>query len=237
LPEAFLHKFQDRFVLSPEERAGFLRVFGRERRFEMRQDLVASGSSLSYSNMIVDGLAARYKLLSNGRRQFTAIHVAGDFADLQSFLLHRMEYGVTALTPCTAVTADHEALQRLIEESGNIQRLLWMDTMLEASIHQEWVVSMGRRSAVGRLAHLMCELFMRLKLVRRTDDLSFKLPLTQLELADVLGLSIVHVNRVLSELRRERLLTWTNHVIRIEDWEKLAEVAEFQPDYLSVHIL
>lgn len=231
-----MRKFRSRFDLTEEEKARLAGVFSRARRFNTRQDVVAAGSRPAYSCLIVEGLAARYKLLPNGRRQFTAIHIDGDFADLQSLLLNRMEYGVAALTPCTVVTADHDALHRLIEAHPRILRLFWMDTMLDAAVHQEWVVSMGRRSAIGRLAHLICELYMRLQIVGRTDGPSFHLPLTQLELSDILGLSIVHVNRILSELRRDRLLEWNSRTLCIQNWQRLAEIADFQPDYLSVEI-
>jgi CRP-like cAMP-binding protein len=237
LPETLFLKLHNREPLEAGDRARLAGLLMRERKYALRQDIVPAGARATHSCLIVDGLAARYKLLSNGRRQFTAINVAGDFADLQSFLLNRIEYGVIALTPCTVFTIEHEALRRAVTEDPRLMRLLWMDTMIDASIHQEWIVSMGRRSAIARLAHLVCELFVRLKLIDRVQERSFRLPLTQSELADVLGLSIVHVNRVVSELRREGLIDWTNHLVSIRNWDRLREVAEFQPDYLSTRLL
>lgn len=229
-------KFRQRVELSADEQAVLDKVPAREKKYLPRQDIVSAGSRATTSCMVIEGLSARYKLLSNGRRQITAINVPGDFVDLQSFLLSRMEYGVTALTPCRVLSIEHDAIRRLITNTPSITRLLWMDTMLDASIHQEWIVSMGRRSAFARLAHLICELFLRLKAVDRTEGHTFRLPLTQSELADILGLSIVHVNRILKALRAEKIVVWSQSTLRIDNWDHLKEVAEFQPDYLSLKL-
>lgn len=227
-------KLNLREPVSPDDQAGLLRILGREKTFSAQQDIIAAGAHNSYSSLIVEGIAARYRLLSNGRRQITALHVPGDFLDLRSFLLKDTEHGVVALTPSRVILADHDALRQLVDTKPSITRLLWMDTTIEAAIYQEWVVSMGRRSSVGRLAHLVCELFTRLRAVRRTDGFTFRLPLTQTELADVLGLSVVHVNRIVKQLRSEFVVSWNNHLVSIQDWQRLREIAEFHPAYLAL---
>jgi len=108
-------------------------------------------------------------------------------------------------------------------------------TLVDGAIHREWIVAMGRRSKTSHLAHLVCELFVRLQVVKRTSGMSFQLPLSQLELADVLGLSVVHMNRVLGALRRIGVVGWANHAVTILDWERLVEIAEFDPTYLSMN--
>lgn len=117
----------------------------------------------------------------------------------------------------------------------HLTRLLWLATLIDGAIHREWLLALGRRSALGRLAHLVCELFSRLQVVGLiVDGSSFHLPLTQTNLADALGLSPVHVNRTIQELRRRGILTWQHHAVEIHDWKRLAEVAEYNPAYLSL---
>jgi CRP-like cAMP-binding protein len=160
--------------------------------------------------------------------------VPGDFLDLHGFLLKVLAHGVFALSACTLVQVEHEALKKLTETSPHLTRMLWLDTLIDASVHREWLVAMGRRPAIGQLAHLMCELYVRLRLVDRTEGFSFRLPVTQNELADVLGLSVVHVNRTLRDLRRRGVIRWEGDRIHIDNWDGLVEIAEFDATYLSL---
>lgn len=220
--------------LSNEEKALLEGLMSAERDFAVGQDIVSSGSRLTYSTLILDGLAARYKVLADGGRQITSLHVAGDFVDLYAFLLKTMDHGITALSPCHVIIADHSKLRSITEKAPHLTRLLWLDTLVDGAIHREWIVAMGRRSKVSHLAHLLCELFVRLQVVKRTNGMSFHLPVSQAELADVLGLSVVHMNRVISALRNSGVISWANHTVTILDWHKLQQIAEFDPTYLSM---
>ena len=182
----------------------------------------------------MEGFAARYKLLASGKRQITAIHIPGDFVDLHSFTLKRMDHGIAALSACKIAVVPHEALHRITEEHPHLTRLLWLNTTIDGAIHRQTVVLLGRQDARGKLAHLVCELYVRLKTVREVDGLRFRLPVTQAELGDMLGLSTVHVNRTLQDLRGEGLLTWERADVEILDWERLCETAQFDPDYLNL---
>ncbi|EUB95565.1 transcriptional regulator, Crp/Fnr family [Rhizobium sp. CF080] len=223
-------------VLTDEECDILRRIVARERRFPAGEDLVVEGSRPGYSSLLVDGFAARYKLTAEGTRQITAIHVPGDFVDLHAFLLKTMDHGVIALSPCHVGLSDHAELKIVTERHPHLTRMLWLDTLVHGSIHRAWIVAMGRRSKVSHLAHILCELYVRLGVVRRINGWSFHLPLSQGEMADVLGLSLVHMNRVIQALRRERLISWTNQTITILDWDRLQEVAEFDPTYLSLSV-
>lgn len=223
-------------ILTDEERGILRRIVVRERRFAAGEDLVVEGSRPGYSSLLVDGFAARYKLTAEGTRQITAIHVPGDFVDLHAFLLKTMDHGVVALSTCHVGLSDHADLKTVTERHPHLTRMLWLDTLVHGSIHRAWIVAMGRRSKASHLAHILCELYVRLGVVRRTDGWSFHLPLSQGEMADVLGLSLVHMNRVIQTLRRERLISWTNQTITILDWERLKDVAEFDPTYLSLSV-
>jgi len=227
-----VRKLALRDTLTAEEQRTLEGLAIRVREAAAGSDIVQQGVRLTESTLLLDGLAGRYKLLGEGRRQISALHIAGDFMDLHSFLLKVLDHGVVALTPCTVALVPHEALKRLTEAHPHLGRLFWLSTLLDAAINREWITSMGRRAALERTAHLFCELFKRLEAVGRTQGLSFRLPLTQSELGDALGLSLVHVNRVVQALRNDGLVTWEGRVLTILDWDRLCELAEFDPTYL-----
>lgn len=211
-----------------------LRLLGRHKRLDSNREVLADVSRSAICTVMLDGFAARYKLLSNGRRQITAIHVPGDFVNLHSFLMCVPDHGVTALTHCRVALVEQEALRRLTESSPQLTQILWTDTLIDSAIQREWLVAMGRRTALGRLAHLICELNVRLRIVALVSDNVFKLPLTQSDLADVLGLSVVHVNRILKRLRSDGIMYWNSQTIAILNWDRLCEIAEFDPSYLGL---
>lgn len=223
-----------RDVLSEKERNTLFGLFSGERSYAAGEEIVGDGARPKVSLLLTEGLAARFKVLEDGGRQIAAIHVPGDFLDLHGFLLKVLAHGVFALSDCTLVQVEHTALKELTETSPHLARMLWLDTLIDASVHREWLVGMGRRRAIGQLAHLMCELYVRLKVVDRVEGFSFRLPITQNELADVLGLSLVHVNRTLRSLRQRGLIRWEGDRIYIDNWDGLAELAEFDPTYLSL---
>lgn len=196
------------------------------------QVLVPPDLPLDYSTLLVEGFLGRFKDLSGGQRQITELHVPGDFADLHSFTLKRLDHGVMALTSARVVRLPHQRLERITEEHPHLTRVLWFATNLDAAIHREWVVSLGRRSAIQRTAHLFCELQVRLEIVGLADAAGYRLPLTQSELAECLGLTSVHVNRVLRELRERGLVEFRNSAVRMHDLAGLRAIAEFDPGYL-----
>jgi CRP-like cAMP-binding protein len=230
-----IRAIERRDTLSHEERDVVLNLAAREVEFKTGDDIVAEGSRPNVSSLITTGIAARYDVLSDGGRQFSALHVPGDFVDLHSFPLKQMPDGVVALSPTRIAQVPHERLRHITETQPHLSRLLWLLTLIDAAIHRKWIVSMGRRSAQARLAHLLCELFARLEVVDSTEGRSFHLPLTQAILADVLGLSIVHVNRVIQRLRKDGLVSWQGDLLTIEDWPRLSALAEFDPTYLCLH--
>lgn len=234
--ESLLLNLESHDVVTEKERALLGDLVWRERRFLVDEDIVAEGSRPSYSTLLVDGFAARYKFMADGTRQITALHVAGDFVDLHAFLLKTMDHGIVAMSPCHVAFLDHSALKSISETQPHLSRLLWLDTVVDGAVHREWIVAMGRRSKKSHLAHLICELYVRLQVVRRTTRFRFHFPLTQLELADVLGISVVHLNKTLQVLRKEELFTWINQMITILDWTRLQELAQFDPTYLSLNV-
>lgn len=194
--------------------------------------LVRAGEELNYSTLLLDGLIGRYKDLKNGQRQITHVHVPGDFADLHGFSLKRLDHSLLALTPCTIARAAHGRLRTITETMPHLTRVMWFSTNVDAAIHREWEVSLGRRSAIQRAAHLFCELHARLGAVGMADAEGYALAISQAELAECLGLTPVHVNRVLRELRERGLVEFRNGRVTFHDLPGLRRLAEFDPAYL-----
>ena len=194
--------------------------------------VVRADVDLSVSNILIDGLMCRYKDLGNGERQITELHVPGDFVDLHSFSLKRLDHNVMSLVPSRIALVPHDRILAITETQPHLTRLLWFMTTLDAAIHREWQLSLGRRTSLARIAHLFCELHARLEVAGLTDGPSYRLPLTQVDLAECLGLTPIHVNRTLRELRTEGLVTFRSKLVSIDNYGSLKRVAEFNPDYL-----
>jgi CRP-like cAMP-binding protein len=220
--------------LSDVERQLIAEAVTRQRAVAKGEDMVREGDRPTECTILFTGLAARYNVLENGKRQITAIHVPGDFVDLHSFFMKQMDHAVMAITPCTTGLVPHEFVREVTESHPHLTRLLALHLSVDAAVHRHWIVSLGRRPALEQAAHLLCELFLRLKVVGLTEGYGFKLPLTQAEVGDTLGLSTVHVNRVVQELRKEGLITWRADTLVIEDWPRLQQLAQFDPTFLSL---
>lgn len=232
--EPFLRNLEQRDALSGEERTIAERLAARQRRIPARQDIVNAGDRPTESCLMLSGLSARSNLLADGRRQITAFHVAGEFVDLHSLLLSRMDHDVVAVSDCIIALVPHETIRELTETHPHFTRLLWLQTITDAAIHRQWLVAAGRLPSTGQIAHLLCEMFLRLQTVGLTEGGSFRFPVSQGELSDAMGLSVVHVNRTLQELRRQRLIAWQGDKVDILDWARLSDLAEFDPTYLNL---
>jgi CRP-like cAMP-binding protein len=234
LTSSLILRLAARDDLSAEERIIVENMFTEVRVVKAGEDIVGDGDRPLHSTLVVSGVAARYKVLKEGERQITALHLPGDFVDLHSFLLKEMDHGVSAISQCRVATVPHQTLTRLSEEQPHLTRLFWLLTLLDGALHREWLVAMGRRSAIGQMAHLLCELRDRLQIVGACDENSFEMPITQIDLSDVLGLSSVHANRVLQELRSDHMVTWKGATIEIGDLAGLRRLAEFDDRYLHL---
>jgi len=231
---SLIRKLEQYDRLSEAERQLLEQATVRQRAVAKGEDLVREGDRPSESLFLITGFAARYNLLRKGKRQITALHVPGDFVDLHSFLVKTMDHSVMAITPCTLGVVPHDALRTITETQPHLSRLLGVHVAVDAAIHRRWIVSIGRQSALEHAAHLFCEMFARLQAVGLAEDDIFKLPLTQAELGDTLGLSTVHVNRIIQELRSEGVITWRGDTVVITDWPRLQQIAEFDPTFLSL---
>jgi len=198
------------------------------------QDIVSDRARPAEVHLIANGFACRYKVLHDGRRQITAFLMAGDFCDLRGLLLHQMDFGVAALGPTTLAVISHERLMGILEKHPRLAFGLWRDTMIDAAICRQWLTNIGRRSAYAGIAHLLCEIWLRMQAVELAHDGSFELPMTQAEIGDALGLSTVHVNRTLQQLRADSLIEFKSNVVRVLDWQRFKAAGEFDPSYLQI---
>ncbi|HEX2725714.1 MAG TPA: Crp/Fnr family transcriptional regulator, partial [Beijerinckiaceae bacterium] len=198
------------------------------------QDIVREGDRPSQSCILLEGFVCRYKLTEDGRRQIFSFHTPGDIPDLQSLHLAVMDHNVKTLTRCKVAFVPHEALSELTRRCPRVGDVLWRDTLIDAAIFREWMVGIGRRSAVTRIAHMLCEVFLRLKAIGLADGYECEFPITQTEIGDALGLSTVHVNRSLQELRSAGLIELRRGALGILDWPALCKAGEFDSVYLHL---
>lgn len=225
-------KLRARDELSSEEEQAIRGSITEVREAPADKAIIRAGEELHNCTLLVSGIACRYKDLRDGQRQITELHVAGDFLDLHSFTLKRLDQNVMTLTPCTFALVPHERVKAITERHPHLTRLYWFATNLDAAVHREWEVSLGRRSAISRMAHLFCELHVRLGIVELAEENGYELKLTQTDLAECLGLTPVHVNRTLKELRERELMTFQGGRVEIRDIPGLRRIAEFDPAYL-----
>jgi CRP-like cAMP-binding protein len=232
--EPLIRKLESLGEMSEADRAALASLPAQVRTLQADEDVVRDGDAPSASCLLLDGFMHRYKVLPDGKRQILAIHTPGDIPDLQSLLLRRQDHSLAASVPSTAAFIPHEALRALIRSRPTVADLFWRDTLVDAAIFRAWIESLGRRSALGHLAHLVCEVYTRLRAVGLTNGCSYGLPFTQTELGDALGLSTVHVNRTLQEMRGEGLIEFQHGRLTILDWTRLKAAAQFDPGYLHL---
>ncbi|MCJ2138642.1 Crp/Fnr family transcriptional regulator [Methylobacterium sp. E-066] len=229
-----IRKLESIARLSDKDRQAIESLPVRIHKLDARQDIVRDGDKPSHCCLIIDGWACRYKLLSQGKRQILSFHIPGDIPDLQSLHIHTMDHSLGTMTKATVAFIPHENLRDLTARHPGIAAILWRDTLIDAGIFREWLVSMGRRSAFEHVAHLFCELYLKLQAVGLAGNYRCPLPVTQADLADALGLTPVHINRVLQEMRGKTLITLRSSTLVIEAWNELLRVSEFDPTYLHL---
>ncbi|WP_374468343.1 Crp/Fnr family transcriptional regulator [Phenylobacterium sp.] len=207
---------------------------GARRSFRSGTDLVEDGEPVGESLLLlVDGQAFRHKTLPDGRRQILSFHAPGDLLDLQRLFIG-VDYSVCALSAGEVEVIPRVALQQIMADHPQVAQALWKISLVEAAIYRAWMVGMGRRTAYRRVAHLLCEVFTRLRAVGECDGWACPFPATQTHLSDSLGLSVVHTNRVLRALQRDGLVAVQGRQILVRNWPGLKAAGEFDPCYLQL---
>jgi CRP-like cAMP-binding protein len=204
------------------------------RTFGAHQAIMREGDSPDACCLVGEGFAFRSKTSGDGERQILSLHIPGEIPDLQSLHLEVMDHDLTTLTSCTVGFISHAVLLKLNIDRPNIAAALWRETLIDASIFREWILNVGRREGVVRMAHLLCELQYRLEAISRSQDGTFELPISQSELGDCLGLSTVHANRVLKMLREEGLIQIERGIFHLLNRPGLEDRGDFDSRYLHL---
>ncbi len=229
-----VRKLQSVFDLRPEEREALDALPMQVANLRADQDIVREGDRPSRSFAVLEGFCATYSIIGDGKRQIMNFHIPGDMPDLQSLHLHVLDNSVGTITPCKLGFVQHDVLWALCLRYPRIAAALWRETLIDAAIFRRWLTSLGRRDANARIAHFLCEMVVRLRAVGLAEDHSCDFPITQNEIGDALGLSLVHVNRTLQEIREAELIVLKNGRLKVLDWDGLQAAGDFDPTYLHL---
>ena len=231
---ALLRRLSSLCRLNEEEECAVLRELGPPQQLRRGEEVVTEGAHISVVHIMSSGMACRYRILGNGQRQIISLLLPGDIIDFSSPVSDIADHSVSTLTRCEVVCIRLDLLRSLVTSYPNLRTALWRYSLSQGSIFQSWLINLRRRNAAERLAHLLCEQFIRLKRIGLTDDsCPFGLPIAQSDLADATAMSSVHVNRTLQSMRDRRLIGRNPALVEILDWDGLCELAEFDPAYLS----
>ena len=196
------------------------------------QDLVSEGEQLDRIRIVLAGWLSRYKTLEDGRRQIVNFVLPGETCDAHAYLLPRIDHSIGTLTPVIYTEIERERFEELVESDRGLAEAIWCEALSNSSIQREWALNIGRRIALERVAHLLCEIVERLRPVGLLEGKSCAFPITQMDLADATGLSVVHLNRTLQELRASGLIVLRERMLTISDLDVLKNVGLFDASYL-----
>jgi CRP-like cAMP-binding protein len=226
-----LEKFAE---LTEEEKRALYEAAGPVRAYGSHEDLIREGEHSSGVSVVVSGFACRHKMLPDGRRQIIGYFLPGDMCDARVFILKKMDHTISTLAPSSVTMLPREAILDITSRYPRLTRAFWWNTLVEEAIGRQWLVSIGQRTALERIAHLFCEIYVRLQAVGLATPDGCELPVTQSELADTVALSTVHVNRTLKELRQVGLVSMSSKSLLIHDFAGLCSLAMFDPGYLHL---
>ena len=207
---------------------------GQTRAFGPGENLIQEGEHPNHVFLLLQGWGFRYKLLPDGKRQIMAYLVPGDLCDIHIFVLKAMDHSMGLLSPATVALIDPDRMVEAMDRHPKLERALWWSTLVDEATLREWLVNMGQRDAYKSIAHLLCEMWLRMRAVGLVDIDRFSLPLTQVELGDTMGLTPVSVNRVLQRLRGEGLISLEQKQLTIHDPKRLMQVSGFHANYLHL---
>lgn len=232
----FLTRHLSAFVrLSRDEREMLAKALTkRVRVIPPRHDIISEGDRPRFVNVILDGWAQRYKQLADGPRQILSFFVAGDLCDTNVFILRKMDHSLSTVTEVKLAEISQFEFQEIMENSPRISQALWWSELVTVATQREWTTNIGQRTAYERIAHLFCEIFLRLRTIGQTDANGCEFPMTQAEIADATGLTQVHVNRTIQDLRRDQLIELRGRRLQVLDLDRLEKAAIFNPNYLHL---
>lgn len=230
----FFARISRRSWLEPAEREALAALPAQARQIETNRDFVRLGERTSHACLVADGLVGRFGQNRDGNRQMTALHIPGDIADLHSVVVPEAGSALQALCVSTVLMVPHAALREVAARYPAVAEAFWRESVVDASVLAEWIVNVARRQALPRMAHLLCEMACRYGKGGEGPALDFIFPATQTHMADMCGLTPVHVNRTLMALRGQQLIRTEGRRVIICQWDSLARLGDFEPDYLHL---
>jgi CRP-like cAMP-binding protein len=230
--DLMVRRLERRTPLDESARRALLDLPHSVRRLGPGGHVVRDGDVTEHCGLLLSGFAYRYKLTGEGGRQIISLHMAAEFVDLQNAFLGVSDTSVQTLTEAEVAFIPRVAIEDLALSNATAGRALWIDTLIDSSIFREWVVNVGRRDSRARVAHILCEFSLRMEAAGLAKNHVYELPMTQEQLADAVGLTSVHVNRVLKQLGEEGLIDRDRRTIRIVDWKRMREAGDFNERYL-----
>lgn len=229
-----LRKLQLWLPLSDSDQSAILALPHTVRQLRPHELIVREDDRPRHSCLLLSGFAFRHKVAGNGGRQILSVHMTGDVVDLHNSILRRADHNVQALTNVAAAFIPVKAIEDIAVSHPAVGKAMWYETLVDASIFREWTLNVGQRDARTRIAHLLCEIGLRLNVAGLGDKTNFELPMTQEQLADALGLTSVHVNRMLKSLERDGFIDRSQRSVRIVDFQQLSRIGDFDPRYLHL---
>ncbi|MDX6807136.1 Crp/Fnr family transcriptional regulator [Terrihabitans rhizophilus] len=229
-----IRKLERLIRLNDDERQALDQLPLRIATFEPGHEITRQGDRPQHCVAVLEGFCSVSKIVGEGGRSIVSFHIPGDIPDLQSLHVAEMDVSLTALTKTRVLLIQHEDARRLCAQSAAITHAFWRETLIAGAIAKEWVVNLGQRDALARVAHLFCETIARLEVVGLADDRRCHFPVTQEQLGEAMGLSTIHINRTLQELRSRGLISWERGDLEALRWEDLKAVGDFDPGYLSL---
>src|ERR1700744_4968702 len=198
------------------------------------EDLIRQGDDPRVSALVTSGIVARYHLLPSGGRQYLSFHLTGDMPDSQALFIQEMDHAVCAIGPASVALIEHKDLLAAFKRRPSVSFAIWRETLIDAAIFREAITNNSARTRTARMAHLFCESFYRAKASNLASDGILAVPISLVQLGETLGMSIATVNRTLNEVRRSRTMDFQRGVLQIKNWDRLANMAQFNPSYLHL---
>lgn len=220
--------------LSQADLATLESAVSETRTVPARKIIAEKGEPIGYSTYLIEGIICRYMDDRNGARQLVAVHVPGDFVDLHGYPLKRLDHDVATITACKIACVTHVVLDKIVANHPNLAKMLWFSTLLDAAMHREWIFRLGRLDAIARVGHFFCEIEAKLRAVGRSDGTTFRLALTQADLGEACGMTPVHMNRMLRELKARGLMEMRRGTVVMIDKPALMRLCEFDQSYLFI---
>jgi CRP-like cAMP-binding protein len=230
MPNHFVQKLKNLSELSPADTDAIIALTSHPREYGSKQDMIREGDRPGPVFVILKGWACRYKILPSGTRQVMAFLLPGDACDLHIGMLAEMDHNLQALTPCEVALIPGDRMEALLEDHPAVARAMYKSQLIDEGILRAWIVSMGRRNSIERVAHLVCELYLRSFSINSTDEVAF--PISQIVLADALGMTPVHINRMLKALCAAGAMSLKRGNLQVLDPVKLVQIAGFDENYL-----